>query len=98
VQFLETITPDTQKHASYFEVRDAILSVESITQDVFGTSSERIEHEDAEIAGEYLFEITVRCSGDVDSIVKKQLQWHAKLAELPLKTRRLFHLSVEPID
>jgi hypothetical protein len=98
VQYLESLVLRWQDSASYFEVQNAIVNVESITREVFGGTFERKQHEDSEIAGDNLFEINVRCAGSIDEIVKKQEQWHSKLADLPFQTRRLFHLSVDPVD
>jgi hypothetical protein len=97
VQYLESLAAQLQEHPTYFDVKKALADVESIAREVFG-DFELSEHEDFEVAGQTLFEVTVRCANDIDEIEKRQQQWYLKVGELPLNVRRLFHLSVDPVD
>jgi hypothetical protein len=98
VQYLESLVSESQQCATYFEVREAIEAVGAITREIFGTDFEQIEHEDLEVAGRRLFEISVKCRGSIDSLLEKQERWHSRIAALPFKARNLFHLSIDPID
>src|ERR1043166_7537094 len=51
VQYLESLIPKWQESATYFEVQQAISTVESITRDTFGEFN-RTQHEDHEEAGQ----------------------------------------------
>ncbi|MCC7085366.1 MAG: hypothetical protein IT427_10200 [Pirellulales bacterium] len=95
LRFVESIVPSLLGSATYFEVRDAIERVKSITASLFSRVSGPVEHEDCEVAGERYFEFAVKCNGDVDKALAKHHDWHASVSALPPNVRSLFRLSFD---
>ena len=72
-----------------------VNQVEAMTRQVFSGEVTCIEKEDEEIPDDWHFTFNVVDRGDVDAILMRNNEWHARLCQLPIAAHGLFRLSID---
>lgn len=76
-------------------VRESLERVEAITRQIFAGELTVVEREDFEVAGDRHFTFRVVDTGDIDDMMVRYNEWHARLSEVPVDVRHLFRLSID---
>lgn len=85
----------SKNQPSYFEVRDAIDRVKSITIDLFSEEYRILEREDCELDDDRHFTFRVTCCGEAAERMRHYDLWHERLSEVPIGVRGMFRLSLD---
>ena len=73
----------------------AIKEVATFSREIFAGEITLTEKADNEIAGDHHIAVSVADSGELDAIVARNDQWHARLCSLPPEVRCFFRLSID---
>ena len=77
------------------EVHALFNQVEAMTRQIFSGEITCIEKEDDEVPNDWHFTLNVVDRGDVEAILRRSNEWHARLCELPAAAHGLFRLSID---
>ena len=81
--------------ADQLEMQSLVNRVKEMTCEIFPGEIECVEKEDDEFPGDWHFTFNVVDRGDVDAIVLRNNEWHARLCQLPAAAHGLFRLSID---
>jgi hypothetical protein len=72
-----------------------VSQVEAMTRQIFSGEVTYTEKEDDEVPDDLHFTFDVVDHGDVDAILRRSNEWHARLCQLPPAAHGLFRLSID---
>lgn len=95
VTHLESVRASAAHDVGYREIQSLVKRIEAMTCEVFGGEVTYREREDEGTPNDRHFTFYVTDTGDVDAILRRSDQWHARLCELPTTAHGLFRLSID---
>ncbi|MBI3466915.1 MAG: hypothetical protein HY000_28205 [Planctomycetes bacterium] len=78
-----------------FDMLEALQKVESMTRQIFSGEVTMEEREDPEIPNDRHFAFCVVDTGNIEDILARHNEWHARLDEVPVELRGMFCLSID---
>ncbi len=77
------------------DVHALVSQVEAMTRQVFSGEATYTEKDDEAVPDDWHFTFNVVDRGDVDAILMRNNEWHARLCQLPAAAHGLFRLSID---